>query len=140
MKRNRPHSMSVLRVRRSCSMRCSNSTGSLREAVSVAVMCAEFHSPRLSTHKFSPSPARHAWEKVPEGRMRALCSSSIDTSDSFCYKNLHRRRAGRQEEPSPGLRYATGEGKICGGPTDCSNFSPDSAAQAGEGEAWRQSQ
>src|SRR5437762_1924938 len=51
-----------------------------------------------------PLLPRVAWEKVPEGRMRALCSSSINMSDSFCYKNPPRRSAGRQEEPSPALR------------------------------------
>src|SRR4029078_3968493 len=33
---------------------------------------AHLRLPRLRTHLVFPSPARHAWEKVAEGRMRAL--------------------------------------------------------------------
>ncbi|TMJ42792.1 MAG: hypothetical protein E6G89_02980 [Alphaproteobacteria bacterium] len=51
---------------------------------------------RDSAFPYFPLLPRTAWEKVPEGRMRALCSSSINTSGSFCYKNLPRRRAGRR--------------------------------------------
>ena len=80
-----------------------------------------------------PLLPRVAWEKVPEGRMRALCSSSINMSDSFCYKNPPRRSAGRQEEPSPGLRPPSpiASRRARGKPQGSSRlrqFSPDSPA------------
>ena len=68
-----------------------------------AMMRIEFRQSRLRISKFFLLP-RAAWEKVPEGRMRALCSSSISTSGSFYRKNHLCLSAGRKEEPSPGLR------------------------------------
>src|SRR5437762_14325125 len=85
-----------------------------------------------------PLLPRVAWEKVPEGRMRALCLSSINMSDSFCYKNPPRRSAGRQEEPSPGLRPPSpiasrrARGNLRG-QTDCVNF-PRTILRKGEGK------
>src|SRR5205814_8764522 len=108
-----------------------------------AMMCVEFRQPRLRGSKFSPSPAR----SVGEGARRADEGSLFKLNRYVRFILLQKssspacRQTGRALTwPSATLShcYATGEGKICGGPTDCSNFSPDSAAQAGEGEAWRQ--
>src|SRR5439155_3548400 len=68
-----------------------------------AMMCVEFRQRQLRTSKFSPSPARSVGEgarRADEGSLFKLKSKS----DLFSYKNLPRRSAGRQEEPSPGLR------------------------------------
>jgi len=75
----------------------------LREMPVEATIRVKSHQRDSGLPNFPLLP-RAAWEKVPEGRMRALFSSPIDTSDLFCYKNLPRRNADRQEEPSPGLR------------------------------------
>jgi hypothetical protein len=44
------------------------------QAISAAGIRGKILASSLQPSQDSPSPARHAWEKVAEGRMRALLS------------------------------------------------------------------
>src|SRR5437773_7577336 len=104
-----------------------------------AMMCVEFRQRRLRGSKFSPSPAR----SVGEGARRADEGSFFKPNRYVRFILLQKssspecRQTGRAlTRPSATLShcFATGEGENCRGPADCSNFSPDSPAQAGKGE------
>ena len=71
------------------------------------------------------------WERVPDRAGEG--SLSVKSNVLEMLFSVKERALTR---PSATLShcFATGEGENCRGPADCSNFSPDSPAQAGKGE------